>query len=311
MSNTKKNVEFKVGLTVIVGLLILLLGIFWGKNYRLVSQQWRVSFLFQNTGGLRVNDPVTVNGVKKGQVDAIELQYGAVRVDVMLDRDVKLFTDARAYITTVELMGGKKVEIYPGTSEELLDLANLQSPLRGAQTAGFSEMMMQLGEMSQRAGHLMARLDSTVTLAAAFLDHTTVRQPLIAALTDLQISTASLRQFVQNNQAGMQGTVDNLEATSSQLRALVESRTPEVDSTLLVLNRTAKKLDEFTATLDDISLRLQRRQGTLGNLIYDDELYVRLNSAVTSVDSTLVELRSNLGKLLNGSNFNLINLLSF
>jgi hypothetical protein len=36
-----------------------------------------------------------------------------------------------------------------------------------------------------------------------------------------------------------------------------------------------------------------------------------LNSAVANVDSTVVELRSSLGKLLNGSNFNLINLLSF
>jgi ABC-type transporter Mla subunit MlaD len=171
MSNTKKNVEFKVGLMVIVGLLILLFGILWGKNYRLVSQQSRVSFLFQNTGGLRVNDPVTVNGVKKGQVDAIALQNSGVRVDVMLDHDVRLFTDVRAYITTVEMMGGKKVEIFPGGSGELLDLANLQGPLRGMQTAGFSEMMMQMGEMSQRVSRGWTRHCSPRSL-----DHDGCRQ---------------------------------------------------------------------------------------------------------------------------------------
>jgi ABC-type transporter Mla subunit MlaD len=109
----------------------------------------------------------------------------------------------------------------------------------------------------------------------------------------------------------MQQTVDNLESTSSQLREMVERRSPQIDSTLLSFNRTAQKLEGFTATLDEISLRLQQRQGTLGNLIYDDELYIRLNSAVANVDSTVVELRSSFGKLLNGSNFNLINLLSF
>ena len=64
----RKNAELIVGLTVIVGLSILLFGILWGKNYRLASNQVTVGFLFQNTSGLRVNDPVTVNGVSKGQV---------------------------------------------------------------------------------------------------------------------------------------------------------------------------------------------------------------------------------------------------
>ncbi len=311
MSSSKTSIEFKVGLTVIAALLILLFGILWGKNYRLVASQSRASFLFQNTGGLRVSDPVTVNGVKKGQVAAIELHQGQVRVDVMLDRDVKLFADVRAYITTVELMGGKKVEIIPGSSGEALDLANLDKPLPGSHTAGFSEMLLEMSKIAARSNQLMQRLDSTITLASAFLDEKTFRRPLITVLQDLQASTTAMRQFVQDNQREMEKTVANVEAASTQLRDMIERRSPQVDSTLVIFSNTIHKLDAFANTLDEISLRLQQRQGNLSKLLYDDETYTRLNAAIAKVDSTVVELRANLGKFLNGSNFNLINLLSF
>jgi phospholipid/cholesterol/gamma-HCH transport system substrate-binding protein len=311
MTKDRKHLEFIVGLTVISGLLILLFGILWGKNYRLAANQHRVGFLFQNTGGLRINDPVTVNGVKKGQVQAIRLENGLVRVDVMLDRDVQLFSDVRAYITTVELMGGKKVDIVPGTSGNLLDLAHLREPLRGAQTAGFSEMLVGMSEVTARTNRLIERLDSTITLAKLFLDDATVRRPLLTGLSDMQASTASLRELLQNNQISIQRTIDNLDYTASQLRAVVERRTPAIDSALVAFNRTAKKLDDFTATLDEISLRLQQRQGMLSQFIYDTETFARLHSTIAKIDSAATELRTNMGRFLNGSNFNLINLLSF
>jgi len=307
----RKNAEFIVGLTVIAGLSILLFGILWGKNYRLASSQVGVSFLFQNTGGLRVNDPVTVNGVRQGQVAGIRLENGLVRVDLNLDSDVQLYSDVMAYITTVEMMGGKKVEIVPGSSGQLLDLPNLRTPLRGAQTTGFSEMFLEMGKIAARSSQLMQRLDSTLTLASAFLDETTFRRPLISTLGDLQASAATMRQFVQSNQTAVQRTLNNAEATSTQLRGLIERQSPQIDSTFVRLGESVRKLDSFAATLDDISTRLQNRQGNLGKLIYDEETYQRLNSTIAKVDSTVVELRANLGKFLHGSNFNLINLLSF
>lgn len=307
----KKNAEFIVGLTVIAGLSILLFGILWGKNFRLVSDQIHIAFLFQNTGGLRVNDPVTVNGVRKGQVAGIRLENSLVRVELKLDRDVQLYSDVKAYITAVEMMGGKKVEIVPGTSGQLLDLPNLHTPLRGAQTTGFSEMFVEMGAIAANSKQLIQRLDSTLMLAAAFLDETTFRRPLMSTLNDLQATTTALRQFVENNQTAMQQTMNNAQVTSTQLRQLVERRATQADSTFITLDHTIRKLEGFAVTLDDISTRLQNRQGNLGKLIYDEEAYRRLNATIAQVDSTVLILRNGLGKFLHGSNFNLINLLSF
>jgi len=303
----RKNAEFIVGLTVIAAVSILLFGILWGKNYRLASDQVRVAFLFQNTGGLRINDPVTVNGVRKGQVDDIQLQNGQVRVEVNLDGDVELHSDVEAYITSVEMMGGKKVEIIPGHSGQVLDLTKLQTPLPGSQTAGFSEMLLEMSKMAARSNQLVQRLDSTIALASTFLDDATFRRPLMTALDDLQASTAVMRQFIQANETAMQQTMNNVEATSTQLRSFIDRRAPQIDSTFVTLGQTIRKLDSFATTLEEISQHLQQRQGNLSKLIYDDEIYLRLNSTLAKVDSTVKQL----GKFLHGSNFNLINLLSF
>jgi phospholipid/cholesterol/gamma-HCH transport system substrate-binding protein len=311
MSRDRKNVEFIVGLTVIGGLLILLFGILWGKNFQLAANQRQVGFLFQNTGGLRVNDPVTVSGVKKGRVKGIQLENGLVRVDVMLDRDVQLFSDVRAYITTIELMGGKKVDVIPGTSGQLLDLDHLREPIRGAPTAGLSEMLIGLSEMAGRTNRLIERLDSTITLASFFLDENTARRPLLASLDDLQSSTATFRELLQTNETKIHRTIANLDYTAAQLRSLMERRASTIDSTLIAFNHTAQKMETLSATLDDISLRLQQREGFLGQLLYDTETFTRLQSTIANIDSTAVELRTSMGQFLNGSNFNLISLFNF
>ena len=311
MSSNRKNVEFIVGLTVIGGLLILLFGILWGKNFHLAANQRQVGFLFQNTGGLRVNDPVTVSGVKKGRVKAIQLKNGLVRVDVMLERDVQLFSDVRAYITTVELMGGKKVDVIPGNSGQLLDLDHLREPIRGAPTAGFSEMLIGLSEMAGRTNRLIERLDSTITLASFFLDENTARRPLLASLNDFQSSTAAFRELLQTNETKIHRTIANLDYTAAQLRSLMEKRASTIDSTLIAFNHTAQKMETLSATLDDISFRLQQRQGFLGQLIYDTETFTRLQSTIANIDSTATELRTSMGQFLNGSNFNLISLFNF
>lgn len=311
MSRDRKNVEFIVGLTVIGGLLILLFGILWGKNFQLAANQRQVGFLFQNTGGLRVNDPVTVSGVKKGRVKGIQLENGLVRVDVMLDRDVQLFSDVRAYITTIELMGGKKVDVIPGTSGQLLDLDHLREPIRGAPTAGLSEMLIGLSEMAGRTNRLIERLDSTITLASFFLDENTTRRPLLASLDDLQSSTATFRELLQTNETKIHRTIANLDYTAAQLRSLMERRASTIDSTLIAFNHTAQKMETLSATLDDISLRLQQREGFLGQLLYDTETFTRLQSTIANIDSTAVELRTSMGQFLNGSNFNLISLFNF
>ena len=303
--------EIKVGATIIVGLAILILGVIWGKNFRLTTGQRTVRFVFENSGGLKPGDPVTVSGVRKGQVAEIGLEHGRALVIIKLDRDVELYSDVRAYITAIELMGGKKVEILPGVSGTRLEVGALAEPIAGAQTAGFAELLLVAGDLAQRTGLVMARLDSTVLLVNALLDRNRLQDPLHQSVDDLRMTTHRFRRFLEDNETLLRRVALNVDYTTQELRDVVERRQQGVDSTLIALTEAAGRLNEFSKTLEDISNRLKRREGVIGKLIYDDRLVESLERAILRVDSTAIDLRQHLGRYLSGANVNLLNLLKF
>lgn len=311
MSQDRRKTELAVGVTVIAGLLILIFGIIWGKNYSLASDQYHVEFSFPNTGGLRKNDIVTVNGVRKGSVANVSLEKGKAVIEVALSRDVELFSDYRASIVPIEMMGGKKIEIMPGTNGRKLLAEDFSEPLPGTSSGGMSEALVGVTELAVQVIHLTKRIDTTLTLVHGLLDESTVRQPIVHSLADLQATTFALRELVANNDVLVRRTLGNIDYASGQLREIVEQRGSVLDSTLLAFGRTMQRLDTFSATLEDISQRINNREGNLGRLIYDDEIANRLRSTLANVDSTTTELRTNLGKFLSSSNFSLINVLSF
>jgi phospholipid/cholesterol/gamma-HCH transport system substrate-binding protein len=311
MSQHQRTTELQVGVTVIAGVLILVLGIIWGKNYNLASDQYHVKFSFPNTGGLRPNDVVSVNGVRKGSVSGIALEKNRAVIDVALSRDVELYADYRATIAPIEMMGGKKIEIMPGGSGERIFPERLSAPLPGSSSGGMSEALVGVTELALEALRLAKRVDTTLTLVQSMLDESTVRRPLANSLADLQATTSALRELVANNDLAIRRTLANVDETSGQLRELVTQRRGDLDSTLITFTRAVQRLDHFSATLDGITAQINRREGNLGKLLYDEELAAHLRSTLANVDSTTTELRTKLGKFLSGSNFSLINVLSF
>lgn len=311
MSQDRRTTELFVGVTVIAGILILVLGIIWGKNYNLASDQYHVKFSFPNTGGLRANDMVSVNGVRKGSVAGIALEKNQAIIEVALSREVELYSDYRATIAPIEMMGGKKIEIMPGGNGERIFPESLTAPLPGTSSGGMSEALVGVTELAIEVLHLTKRVDTTLTLVQRMLDESTVRRPLVASLADLQATTSALRELVSNNDRVIRRTLTNVDEASGQLREIVTQRRSDLDSTLITFNRTMQRLDYFTATLNDISTQINRREGNLGKLLYDEALTEHLRSTLANVDSTTAELRTKLGKFLSGSNFSLINVLSF
>ncbi len=311
MSQDRRTTELFVGVTVVAGILILVLGIIWGKNYNLASDQYHVKFSFPNTGGLRANDLVSVNGVRKGSVSGIALEKGQAIIEIALSRDVELYSDYRATIAPIEMMGGKKIEIMPGGKGERIFPESLTAPLPGTSSGGMSEALVGVTELAIEVLHLTKRVDTTLTLVHRMLDESSVRRPLVASLADLQATTSALRELVSSNDRVIRRTLTNVDETSGQLREIVTQRRADLDSTLITFNRTMQRLDHFTATLNDITTQINNRQGNLGQLLYDDEIATHLRSTLANVDSTTSELRTKLGKFLSGSNFSLINVLSF
>lgn len=123
MMNRQRYVDLTVGVFMLLGLAALLIlalkvsglsAFSSGKGYHVTAD-------FSDIGGLKVRAPVTVAGVKIGEVTRIELQPGELnaKVTMRLKNDKPIpFDDSSARILTEGLIGSNYVSIVPGFDDE-------------------------------------------------------------------------------------------------------------------------------------------------------------------------------------------------
>ena len=82
---------------------------------------YKVTADFTDIGGLKVRAPVTIAGVRIGEVTKIELQAGdlSAKVTMRLQSDKKIpYGDVSARILTEGLLGSNYISIVPGFDDE-------------------------------------------------------------------------------------------------------------------------------------------------------------------------------------------------
>src|SRR5580704_2808829 len=115
---TTSGQKIKIGLFTFIGLLALVLAIFFiGNQKNLFSSTFNVYGTFKNVNGLQVGNNVRFAGINVGVVQAINIVTDSlVRVDLTLNNNVKKFIkkDAKLSIGSDGLMGDKLIVIAPG-----------------------------------------------------------------------------------------------------------------------------------------------------------------------------------------------------
>lgn len=294
------SVEIKVGLSVIVAGLILFFGIIWVKEYKFNVERFNYAVLFPNIGSLEIGDPISVLGVKKGEVQELKISGNNVLVSFNLTKDVKLKSDAKFTVMNIGLMGERFVNIEPGVSSELLDLS---FPTHGFYDTGIPEVMGMMGAAIDEVRHLIAVLEGTVGTPAAttsiknIIDNLEVvstemrkmtlanRDKMSQAIDDLSVSSATLRKFADNNDQKMQGIVDNMSKASDDFRVI------------------AGRLDTLSDSVNRLVANLEQGKGTLGKTLQDEQLYEKLLKSVSALDTLVTDIKDNPKKYFHFSIF--------
>lgn len=122
---TTSGQKVKIGGFVIVGLIVLVMGIFLiGNQKSLFSSTFAVHGVFNNVNGLQVGNNVRFAGLNVGVVEGIDIiNDTSVNVTLTINSDVKKFIrkDAKMSIGSDGLMGDKLIVVGPGSSEEQVD----------------------------------------------------------------------------------------------------------------------------------------------------------------------------------------------
>lgn len=295
-----RRTEIQVGITVLAALVILVLGVTWLKEFSLQRkiQVWLVRF--DQTGGLGASDEVQVNGIRKGSVKAMKLDGDHVLVELALAAEVTLTRDSRVAIRNVGLMGEKVIGVDLRTTGEPYTAADT---IPGIYEKGVPEVMAELGGTVTH----VSRIAEELRTMAETLDKT---GDFAGALRNFRQTSEELKKAVEENRAGLKSAVGDFSAAARTARGLTTDREVDLKRTLDQfsqaaenLNRMSGRLDSLRASIQAISGRVEKGQGTLGKLVNDDKLYGDLNSSILSLKALIEDIKANPKKYLKVSIF--------
>ena len=121
----KRLIEFIVGLFILGGMVSLFVLAFKisGLSQYSNSNAYTVTAIFDNIGDLKVRAPVTVAGVRIGEVDDIVLDSKTfkAKVTLLVDRsENQLPVDSSASILTAGIIGANYISLTPGFADQNL-----------------------------------------------------------------------------------------------------------------------------------------------------------------------------------------------
>lgn len=277
---SERRTEIIVGIFVTVAIIGLILGVVWGKNLRVFSRRNQLTLQFDNVRGLEEGDPVVVRGIQKGEVEKIVLVSQFVDVKIWFERDVHLFSDFQAFIEPKEIMGGKQVTLYPGSSGIKADLNQVyEGNVRGDFSVLFAQSEMTL-----------SRLDSLLTLTTDVL----TTQKIDQILKNIEQATEQTQQLIRETRQPLRTSIAHLQSVTRQL---------DTDSTASRVALLIAKLDTTADTFHQLAKRIERQEGTLGQLVHDRELYDRVVGTTQRLDSLITDIKHHPKKYLHVSVF--------
>lgn len=118
----QRTVEITVGIFLLAAIVALLVLAFKVSGLTALTDtpSYKVTAEFNAIGGLKVRAPVSIAGVKVGDVDSIVLDPNTFQAKVTMDiyNTVKVPQGSSAGILTAGLLGANYIGITPGFSEE-------------------------------------------------------------------------------------------------------------------------------------------------------------------------------------------------
>ena len=283
--------EFKIGLWVIIGLVILIFGIDFLKGINLFTPTNYYIARYDNVQGIEISAPVTIDGYKVGQVREVKFDYehpGKIEIVLALNKNLKVPEDSYAQLTPT-MLSGTMIEMHLGKSKNFLPVGSeiksleahdLMSSLQSDVLPTVNDILPMVDSLLKNLNTLVA--DPALAQSIGRLDGITAN--LLQTSQGLNTTMNRSVPLIMNNAGRITTSLDtvvgNLGTLSYQLKQLP-------------LNATMDNVQAVTANLEAFSNDLRNKNSTLDMLMNDPELYNRLNRVAADVDSLIVDIKAN------------------
>ena len=285
--------EIKIGIYAVVILLAAWAGIRFLSGVDVLGRSRTYTAHYANVDGLQNAAAVTVNGVKVGQVTGVtlNLEKGGADITLTVDSSINVPTDSRAMMYSAGLMGGKSIEIKLGAATEYI--ASGGTIETGSTPDMFSTLANELGDIKTQVSTLIENLNKTILDVDAVVESNAKNITATIASLNAVMSELKSSNIISN--------IDGFCATLNQNSAKLDSIVTNINAVTTSLNEQelVGKLNTAITEVNTLLAKVNKGEGTLGNLVSNEKLYKELAQASQNLSALLADLKENPKRYIN------------
>ncbi len=278
--------EVKIALVAIVGIVLLFFGLQYLKGQSLFSTDHQYYVKFKDVTGMTPASPIYANGYKVGVVHSIDYDYNHpenVVALVSIDSRLKMPQGTRAEIAS-DLLGNVQLVLQFGSNP--LETIASGDTLDGGMQVGMKD---KLATMVPQLEQLLPKLDSILVSV-----NTLLADPALASslhnVDDITSHLSKTTQELSQLSVSLNHQVPQVIGKADHVLAHTEEITRKLNE--VDLAATMRKVDNTLANVEQMTQALNNKEGSLGLLIHDPELYQNLNATMRNADQLMIDLKA-------------------
>ncbi|MDR1097559.1 MAG: MlaD family protein [Tannerella sp.] len=281
----KFSKEIKIGITTILSLVLLYIGVNYLKGINLFKSANYYYVSCNNARDITISSPVFVEGFKIGLVRSIEYDYSStdkITLEINLDKGMRINRGSYISIESTLLSGAElhlKLNRYASEYYKSGDM--LEGRTKGGMLTSVEERILP------QVADFMPKIDSILTGLQAIVNHPALSQSLTnLESTTKQLETAS-KQLNTLLDKDVPDIISGLKTASSNLSAFSE------DLNRLDLNQSINSLNVTLDNINTMAVKLNSKSSSLGLLLNDTLLYRNLNLTLDNASGLLLDFKQN------------------
>jgi phospholipid/cholesterol/gamma-HCH transport system substrate-binding protein len=302
--------ETKVGTLTAIAITLLILGFNYLKGKSITTRNDQVYAIFANVEGLQPSNAVFINGLQVGKVSGIrkkDKNLSGIIVTVELTEDVNIPDNSVAAIDN-QLLGNTSIKVEMGVSKKYLEDGDT---LRTTELPGLEKKIENtLSPAISTLNKTLESLNDLILKMGSIIDPT-AKGNIQGIIANLNTATKSLEDMVNPQTGSLGKSMKNVESITGGLA----KNGSKIDSTIDNLSKLSGKLanakiaesvDALKSSLTNFNTilgKMTTKEGTLGLLLNDRQLYDEFRQTNRSLNTLLDDLRVNPKRYVNISVF--------
>lgn len=284
-----RKTELKVGITVIAAIILFIIIFGWAKNLVVGSGYKELSIVFDSVAGLEKGDAVTINGVRKGYVTGISILKDSVLVQATLDPDTDLRSDSHFHVAMLDLMGGKKVEIFPGKSEIPLDLSKRQS---GSFQGDIASTMAMLSGVQEDLIVVIKEVKTALANLNGIMGDKEFTSDVKNSVSGLKNLIEKVSSVIAENREGFKKLVKAGGSLAENADNFITENKEEIKTAVKQANELIKNTNDLVGKLSRFAEEITNKENNLGKALYDEQF-------LNDLKNTIKQAKELIGTLIN------------